>query len=96
MAKYGRDIKKIESIWRMKNLIGKKGHWFTRGEYSIAHPMDLAANRKMTIRAKNDYMIWRNSKALKNLKNNRILNDEEIIGSKHEYEINVKRRKKPN
>ncbi len=88
--KYDRDKKKLESCWGMKNLLEQGKPWLSRGVHAVPHPMDFAKNYDMTSRAKDDYLKWRNSRALQNPKNNRILRDEVILGSKQQFEIGIK------
>ena len=68
------------------------GKWLTRGDYAVFHPMDLAKQQILTVPALNDYIKWRNSKSLKNLKNNRILKDDLILNNENNYEIQIKRK----
>ena len=83
MEKYNKDIEKLQLAWKMSKIQPKpnKGKWFTRADYAVFHPMDLAKQQILTDPALIDYLKWRNSKSLKNPKNNRILNDDLIFNT---------------
>ncbi len=98
--KYDWDIVKLQLAWKMSKIQPKPntGKWLIRGDYAVFHPMDLAKQQILTDPALNDYLNWRNSKFLKNPKNNRILKDDlifskdSILNKENNYEIQIKRK----